>query len=166
MRVFVLVLVLVCGCCGCQKQAEKTPPVTQGFVCDADIHYGDLNVKALITRPVAGVCRVEIKEPAALSGMVLDLDGEKMKISYLGLAFDLSPKDMPDTSFAQALINALDSASLPGGLKLEKKDGGYVFSGQSDSGGFSIAVGPGGALKSLSIPALHLNIDFSNFKVN
>ena len=84
---------------------------------------------------------VTITSPEQLSGMCFEWSGENSGISYQGLSCRTEQPFLPKTSFAAIIVNVLQAASVPENLTDQgPRDGMSCFTGQSESGPFTILV--------------------------
>ena len=140
-------------------------PVTTGFECDADLTYGDMQVKGHLTRLTTGTLIMDLEEPDTLKGMTMQWDGETVSVKMYGLSFGVDPSVLPETALGKSVLTALDAALHPDG-EGEVTDKGLVTSGQAAGGTFTITSDPEtGNLLSLEMPSAELSATFSNFSL-
>lgn len=148
---------------GCGSAVEPADPVTEGFRCTAELDYGDRHYVCTLTCPGGGAFRLRLDQPALLEGLTMDWDGEGFTLSYLGLERRLDGSGLPDTAFAEAVREVLQTAGerlmggdLPSGGRLE---------GGSQAGDYTLLFSDDGYPAELSLPALDLEVDFKDFEV-
>ncbi|HHW46513.1 MAG TPA: hypothetical protein GXX17_06355 [Clostridiales bacterium] len=165
---FVTVFLTVCGilalCSGCKSKAEPIQPVTQGFVCEANVKYGDKSLKCELLAPGGGIFVVRVKEPKLLNGLEFNWNADEFNISYKGLNYSVDPSALPEAAFIKALKNVFSNVGVESSFKVVED--GYVFEGGSESGDYKLTVSHDGIPISLSIPALDMKVQFVNFKLN
>ena len=154
-----VILLLPAGCGGKARQAE---PVTEGFRCTAEMDYSGQHYVCELTCPGNGGFTAKLSQPALLDGLTMNWDGEGFTLSYLGIERRLDGSGLPDTAFAAAVRNALQSAA--GQLMDGSDKGGYVLEGGSDSGDYTLTFSSDGYPATLVVPALDLNVSFRDFE--
>ena len=137
---------------GCRQQPKELD-LNGGMLCDVAIHYGDIAAAGKLERTAAGVCRLSIREPSELSGMVFDWDGDELQLSFKGLSYSIDSNALPKAAFASVLLRCLDAASAKGAL---------VCGGQGEDGAFTLEYNSAtGQIESLSIPAVRFEATFA-----
>ncbi len=160
-------LLLVTGCTngsGSSKEGAAPESITKGFSCDAVISYNSMDISAHITRPSAGVCRIEITDPIPLTGLVMDWTGENFEVTYMGIKVPFNTSILPDSGFASGIVNVLETAAQNTSFEVTKSDEETFYSATSDSGQFKIAFSNiDGSLTGLSVPSINLDVKISGF---
>ena len=154
--VFLAVCLVLVGT-GCHTQ-PKTLDLNGGMLCDVSIQYGDVAASGRLERTAAGVCRLTLREPAELSGMVFDWENGNLQLS-----FTLDSAALPKTAFASVLLRCLDAASAKGALSVKNQSGDLlVCGGQGEDGAFTLEYNNAtGCVESLSIPAVRFEATFT-----
>ncbi|HIZ54933.1 MAG TPA: hypothetical protein H9671_01840 [Firmicutes bacterium] len=166
------VLVLLCGgllFTGCRT--PEAPPATpesaaenlaKGIRLDADITFRDIQAEAQIVRDSSGLYQIELTSPSHLKGLSATFDGQTVQISYLGFQFDVDAADYPEVSLASSIAQVLDEAAAGTAESMTKTDLGYVLTGETDSGSYSLYLDLETlAPISLAVPDLELSCTFS-----
>lgn len=164
---FIAVFLCICivlTLSGCRKKAEQVKPITQGFVCDVSIKYGDSSLRCEVLSPGGGIFIARVKEPKLLKGLEFNWNADQFEISYKGLNYSVDPSVLPETAFIKALKNVFSSVGAQNGSK--PADDGYVLEGGCESGDFKLTVSSDGIPLRLSIPALDMTVEFEKFKLN
>ena len=148
---------------GCIRRTVPPPAaLAEDFSCIMDIRCKGAEIRAKLTRPVMASYQFEIEAPSVLSGFKLLFDGDNFTISYLGLTCDIASAKVPAVSFAAGIKNALEAVSLRT-TEYTSKNGIDTYSGQCGSGKFTVGVSADGLLKHISLPALELEAEISDF---
>ena len=154
-------LLFLSACSPGGKEAQE--PVTAGFECDIAVQYQEMDVKGHLTRRTAGSLVLEITEPSTLNGLSIEWDGEGITMKIHGLAFDIDPSALPESALGQGLLSALDATVGQREERTQTQEG-LATSGSITQGEFTLVSDPEtGSLLSLSIPAMGLTAEFSNF---
>lgn len=154
-------LFIFSSCSAGTEKAEE--PITSHFECDMDVQYRDMNVKGHLTRRTAGTLLLEITEPSTLNGLSMEWNGETILLKLHGLSFDVSPSALPEAALGKGLLSALDTAIGAQENRTETAEG-LATKGSAAEGEFTLVSDPEtGNLRSLSIPALELTAQFTNF---
>ena len=160
-----MMLMYLLSGCGTQPSDSETASIPDAFSCKAQIQYNGMQIGALVTRPSAAGCRIEVESPDTLKGMVLDWDGSTIQISYLGLTFDVDPASLPDTAFGSILIDVFNALSRQNGLSIQREGDSLTLSGSGESGDFSVVWDRrANALQSVEVPGCGFSAQFSDFQ--
>ena len=158
------VIGMICGVVllsGCSKKAE--PPAAINFSCDAHILYKDIEMDAHLIRTETGVLQMDINYPPSLEDLVITLDGDKVEVEMYGISFNLNPETLPVSGVAKGVLDALDTVADMEELPTFTESGARL-TGKSQNGEFTLVSDPEtGALLSLTIPDLPLEVTFSAF---
>ena len=154
-------LLLPAGCGPTGRQAAD--PVTEGFSCTAQLDYSGQHYVCRLTCAGGGAFTAKLSQPALLDGLTMEWDGEGFSLSYLGLERRLDGSGLPDTAFASAVRHVLQAAGeqLMDGQELS----GRKLEGGSEAGDYTLTFSDDGYPASLSLPALDLEVAFSDFTV-
>ena len=134
------------------------------FSCKAKLSFGDMDATAQVTRSADGSIRVTVLEPDTLSGLQFDFANDNISLNYKGLKLDVEPSSFLASSAAGAIANSIVAAVTDKDNSVTHKDGIVTVASKSDSGSFTLTLDEKtGALKTLNVPALDLNCDFSDF---
>ena len=157
-----LAVCLVLTAAGCRQQPKELD-LNGGMLCDVAIQYGDIAAAGKLERTAAGVCRLSVREPSELSGMVFDWDGDELQLSFKGLSYSLDSSALPKAAFASVLLRCLDAASAKGALTVKNQTGDrLVCGGQGEDGAFTLEYNSAtGQIESLSIPAVRFEATFA-----
>lgn len=154
-----LLLMLCLSVVGCSKPTPPQPK-TVNFTCTFTARYQDLSVSGTLTRYTQGTLLLDFTEPETLRDIRALWDGEKMKVQYHGITFDVGNTDIPETALGKQLLTVLDNALTTEG----ERDGNTVIVTGSINGAaytYTYAADNGFPL-SLTVPSLPLEVTFSN----
>lgn len=161
-----VVLLAIMPCCSTAKtEAEAPRSIIGGFSCDITVSYSGMSISAHMTWPSAGVCRIEIREPSPLCGMALQWSGGEFSMSYMGIEVPFDKEILPDTGFAEGIVNSLKAAVQETKFEIIKSGGNYIYSASGKSGDYSLSFDEStGNLTGISVPSINLEADVSNFE--
>ena len=127
----------------CHKapSAITAEQVVASFSAQAQVTQQESVIGCNVARTPEGLAAVTITAPEQLSGMCFEWSGENSGFSYQGLSCRTEQPFLPKTSFAAIIVNVLQAASVPENLTDQgPRDGMSCFTGQSESGPFTILV--------------------------
>ena len=167
-RTFLCVLVLagitLLFMVSCNKKEEQPPDQIMASVsASAQVTQGESSLSCTVVRNPEGVGVISVTQPASLEGLCFEWKGNGYGLSYHGLACEAGTPFLPSTSFASAIMNVLKSCERMEGLQIQsQEDGKTVYSGESESGRFTITVdNQDGFIEKISIEDLQLSVDFT-----
>ena len=154
---------------GCGEKAVLPPDaeqvsqaVRQPFDAQATLHMGGMEAVTNLNRDGDGAFSFAFTEPAALNGMTVTMDAEKIGFSYLGMHIEGDSADVLDSAAVKAIAGALSKVAEPNGIQVGIEDGAVLVNGESESGEFQLKLDPQSrSMLSLSIPELDLVCHFS-----
>ncbi len=160
----VLIILPAAGCSKGGTGGRVPENITKGFTCDAVISYNSMSMTAHLTRPAPGSCRIEITDPVPVGGLVMDWSGEGFKLNYMGIEVPFDTDVLPDSGFASAIVNVLETAAQTTEFEVTATDTDTVYSAVCDSGKYEMSFNTeSGALTKIDISSINLNAVFSNF---
>lgn len=153
------VLILLSGC----GSAENKNIASSGYICDADISYGEVfSLEAVLFVMGGGVFKIELKAPESLAGITVEFSGEEAKISYKNM--DLSTLSSDEYGGVIHLVNGaffkLTTGSPAASLNGEK----WIYEDEYKSADFTFTLNNEGFPTSLSYQQINLKAEFSNWK--
>ncbi|MBQ9859307.1 MAG: hypothetical protein IJO76_01340 [Clostridia bacterium] len=153
------VLLIITGCSGA---APKVQPKTDGFSCQAAIHYRELELVAQLTRQGNGELETTFSLPKSLSGITLGWDGTDMTMTLGGVTMTLPTEKVPESALIRCLLDVL-AAQHTGGTQTEE---GYVINGEVQGKAYVLVCDPDTGLpKSLSVPEEELSAVFTAMEI-
>ncbi len=159
-----LLLLTGCGSQGGGGGTAQPDTLKNPFSCVADVHYNEMDIKAKVTSPSIGQYTIEVLEPASLKGLTVGWNGEEIQLGYLGLSIGIDPATLPDSLFGSILIDVFNRTAAQEGMSIETGENELVLHGKTDSGDFTVSMDrETGALKSVSVPSVGLEAQFSEF---
>ena len=146
---------------GCGDAVPKVQPKTDGFSCQAAIHYRELELVAQLTRQTDGKLETTFSLPKSLSGITLGWDGTEMTMTLGGVTMALPTEKVPESALIRCLLDIL-AAEHAEGIKTEE---GYVINGEAQGKAYVLVCDPDTGLpKSLSMPEEELSAVFTAVK--
>lgn len=163
-RVIGILCGVICLLSGCSPKAQ--PPAAIHFACDAHILYRDIELEAHLIRTASGVLQMDINYPPSLEDLVITLEGDKVEVEMYGISFNLDPESLPVSGVAKGVLDALDTIADTDELPAFTESGA-ILTGKTQNGEFTLVSDPEtGALISLTIPDLPLEVTFSAFQAH
>lgn len=161
----IFLVIMLPSCSGGRTESKAPQNIISGFSCDMTVKYNNMSISARLTRPSAGVCCIEIKDPVPLSGMTLNWSGGEFSISYLGVSVPFNEEILPDAGFSEGIINSLEAAVRETEFEIIKSGSNYIYSAIGSSGEYSLSFDENtGVLTGISIPSINLQADISGFE--
>ncbi len=159
-------VILIFSIASCNSKAPEIPELVTGFSGDVNVEMGDTKIKCSLSHTEKGVSSVTVSDPEGLKGLSFKRLGGTYAISYNELICETKTSFLPDSSFAQAITNALDTASEENGAVYQKsEDDCAVFTGTSDSGEFTIYADiDTGYIERIDMSEVNISAKFSNVK--
>ena len=93
---------------GCAQTPTSSVTLPSSFATDAKITVDDTVYGAYISRFAGGYWQIELKEPAAVKGLIFTVSGEDTEVSFDGLRFTFDTDKFPVGSVVAAAIDSLD----------------------------------------------------------
>ena len=155
------------GCDLPQQDAPFQPMHAESYETDVLLEYGDGQSANLhLTRCGNALWDAEFTEPAALSGVVLTFDGDKVSANYKGLAFTVPKSALPAKNMLGIATEALDAADAAESLPCtQQEDGSWRYSGECAGGSYTLSFTGSGEPLVFDLPAQPLKLTFSGFTV-
>lgn len=162
--VAVSALVLIFCISSCTEKAPSVPEIVAGFKANAQVDMGEVSLGCSVSHTSGGVSSVTIQKPEGLKGLSFRWLGGTYAISYNELLCETQSSYLPSNSFAEAIVNALNTASKEGGVTYTKsEDGCAVFSGSCSSGDFLLyADEKSGYITKIDFPEINTTVTFTN----
>lgn len=159
--------VLMQGCDLPKQDAPFQPMHAEAYETDVLLEYGDGQSANLhLTRCGDALWDAEFTEPAALSGVVLTFDGDKVSANYKGLAFTVPKSALPAKNMLGIATEALDAADAAESLPCaQQEDGSWSYSGECAGGSYTLSFAESGEPLVFDLPAQPLRLTFSGFTV-
>ena len=153
----VLFISLLCGCARTHPD-NAAAPVTNGFTCQASIHYHELELQGQLSRQTDGKLLMAFTAPKSLTGITLGWDGNHMTMELGGMGVAVPTEKVPQGALIQRLLQVLCAPHTNGTVT----DEGYVVTGEIDGQPYTFVCDPDTGLpRSLSLPEEELEAVFS-----
>ncbi|MEG0752861.1 MAG: hypothetical protein RR461_03440 [Angelakisella sp.] len=120
-------------------------------------------VKLMATKSAAGLT-VELLEPEAVKGLMVEFSEDNIKTTYRGLVMNLLEKDIPQQSIFISLREVLSAVPQKDG-ETEERDGLLTMSGKAGMVPYSLSWSTADlALKTVKLPAVGGVIQVESFQ--
>ena len=164
----VMMCVTATGCSAAEVlSSPPQPQITGGFTADCSVtaymippgenaeSETEFTFSGQTKRLGSGFWSMEITSPETIAGLTVS-SADDVLTSHLGdLTFDVQTSSLPDSSPLTAFFSAMDNAAA----QLDRKDGGWVYSGD----GCTIIFDSCGVPVSLATGQPKMTVSFSNF---
>lgn len=152
-----LVLAVCLICTGCA--APNTAPVVSGFRCQADITYGGASYAGVLDRTDPATATLTLHEPVAMSGLVMQWDGQAVHVQYMGMNMTVDEAELPVGAVIRVLCDTLD-ACAQGNVT------SATVEGESACGPYTLCMDASSGLPlELRLPLLDLTVTFSAWEL-
>lgn len=151
----------------CSKKSNRSVIPSQSFTCTVSLEYDGMDITADVEYLSNESCTLTVTEPSSLNGVVINWEAGELSVSYMGMSFDISTDDVPETAFVPHIMEAIEAIVSSEQLELTEDETGEVclYEGVCDAGSFTAQIdNETGVIRSISIPAYDLEIIFSNFQ--
>lgn len=157
-------VILIFSIASCASKAPEIPELVTEFSGDADVEMGDTKLKCNVVHTEKGIASVTISSPEGLKGLSFKNLGGTYAISYNELICETKTSFLPNSSFAQAIVNVLDKVAEENGAVYQTtEEDNAVFSGTSKSGDFKLyADSKTGIIKKIDLPEVNIAAKFNN----
>lgn len=160
-------LLLAVGCTGAPGTADReellaTVAATFSFTGTAVMEGLSQPVKLTVMRRAEGLT-IELSEPEAVKGLMVEFDGEATRATFHGMVMNLSPGDIPQQSLFIALGGVL-SAMPDGEAAITHDKGMLTISGRAGLLPYDLLWSAGDlTLKTIRLPSIGGLIEVENF---
>lgn len=115
----------------------------------------------------SGNINIKVSKPKTLSGMTINISGEKVRINYLGISSKIDKKDLPSSAFFSVINSVMNEISSNDSSKNFEKVG-ESFKGEFDTnfGKMTVILNNSFQIKSIKIDNMGFNLKLENIKTN
>ena len=149
--------------CGCSGKAKDNRTLPKTFNASAIVEFDGMTYEALLTRISDGYWRVELLQPDAVRGLVFDIAGEEMNISFKGLLFTFDSEKFPVSSVVSLITKSFDRL-VPINLDIVVGDETDNASGTVDDIAYSITFDKNGTPLTMEFANCQMKITFNTFE--
>ena len=144
-------------CAGCSR-ARYDPPATTQIQSTLSGQYGSLHIQATLQSTGQGTLSLLMQQPDSLKGMRFTCRAEGTVLrQYHDLQYPA--QQLPSRSLAKVLCTVLDDVSR----RADQLTAGTA-TGKADGAAYLLQYAPDGALLSLSVPELALDVTFEQLQ--
>ena len=161
-RIFAVLICAVLFLCGCSGKAKDNRTLPKTFNASAIVEFDGMTYEALLTRISDGYWRVELLQPDAVRGLVFDIAGEEMNISFKGLLFTFDSEKFPVSSVVSLITKSFDRL-VPINLDVVVGDETDNASGEVDDIAYSIIFDKNGTPLTMEFANCQMKITFESF---
>lgn len=172
----VCISLTLCSCTGNDKGSldendEGLKQISQKYdeeyQTTANIEYNGTKIKVDIKKDSEGTTEVTFVEPKMLEGMSFAVEEDNIKVSYLGMTFNIDPENLSSSIIVSTIVSAFNTVAAGSGITAEVDKSTLNVSGNTNNANFMLVLDKktGNAL-TLEIPSMNLSAEFENFKLN
>lgn len=147
---------------GC-KGAANSPDLNKSYSCTANIDYNNFACTAQLARLDSGAWEVLLLSPSSVKDIKLTYQSGDVTVSYKGLSFSLPDNSLPVQPVIDNIVGALDNAANGIGLEFDKDGKNVTVSGVNEEVNYAVTVNTEGAIVSLSMPDIGMEVTFEDF---
>ncbi|MBD9097799.1 MAG: hypothetical protein EGP89_02900 [Ruminococcaceae bacterium] len=138
----------------------------QPYQTTAAVTYNGTQMKLILEKKEDGTTVVTFTEPKMLSGMNFSVGEEKITVGYLGLSFDIDPKNLSSSLIVSTMVDTFNQVAKGSGVTAQLSDNVLEVSGTTEDAEFLLRLDheSGNAL-SLQVPSMGLEAEFDNFRL-
>lgn len=162
-----VIIMVVAFAVSCSKKSNRSVTPLQSFTCTISLEYDGMNISADVEHLSNESCTLTVTEPSSLNGVVINWEAGELSVSYMGMNFDIDTEDVPATAFVPHIMEVIETVASSEKLELTEDETGEIclYEGSCDAGSFTAQIdNETGVIRSISIPAYDLQINFSNFQ--
>lgn len=146
----------------CSIKDENNSDISTTFTSQANVVFNDTEMICKISRTATNIACISIIQPIELQGITFSWTDNNYKVSYNELGYENNIEILPNNSFAQAIINVLNSIESKENISLvSSNDNTNTFNGTCSSGKFFVTVQKSNSsIKNIKLDEINLIIDF------
>lgn len=158
--VAVSLLLIVSGCN--KTNTAEIEVKANGFSCKALVDYNDISLESELRIEQNGIFSATITSPETLCGMKCEWNGEKVKLSYLGIEKELDTDALPYFNYASTIREILSNVGYR--VTAEKMGNGYEYNGNCEKGKYTVLFRADGFPIKFELPSADLTVELSDFE--
>ncbi len=144
---------------------DTLPQTNRPFSAELDIEIKDFSADAILTYRNSASATLELTSPKDLETLVFNLEGEELSAKYKGLDFPLADTNGQAVSAARLIFSAIANAGNSKDAQIDKDKDEFTVSGSVLSNNYEMEFNRmSGAIKSFTVPAQDLEVEFEDFK--
>lgn len=147
------------------QPTKATENLNTSYTSTMDISYHEIRATATIDQQYPGNYKIKFTQPAVMSGMELETEGQLIRIKYRELSAQFNSDEFFDSSIAKTVISTLNNVTVEEGLEFSLENESLIVSGVGETGKFNLRIDrKNGNLLSLDVPDEELKVEFKDFK--
>lgn len=134
-----------------------------GFNCDISLKSNGKEYEMNVAKTKEGDFKMTFVKPSNLSTLSFEKTDDGLKVKFGNLEAAVDASSIPQSSLYNAVATTFESFSK-GGITAKKQGSDICLYGKTEAGNFVLTLDEGLRPKSLEIPSLKLNAQFSDFR--
>lgn len=163
-RILIFILTAAVLLCGCQKAPTSTAELPKYYSTTADITVGDTTYGVFLSRFADSKWQVELMSPAAVKGLIFNVNGADTEVSFDGLRFTFDTERFPVGSVITTAIGSLDRLAAQT-LEVINDDEESLATGSIGEESFTLTLSKTGIPQKLELLNCGMSIVFNTFDV-
>ena len=168
---------IIASFCACTNGGKKLTENDEGlkqisqkyekqYQTTANIEYNGTKIKVNLEKK-DDATEITFIEPKMLDGMRFEVSEENIKVTYLGMTFNIDPENLSSSIVVSTIVSAFNTIASGSGITAEVDKNTLNISGTTNNANFLLVLDKnnGNAL-SLEIPSMNLSAEFENFALN
>lgn len=102
---------------------------SSAFFTEFTAEYNELSISGALSANDSGGYKINVTAPENLKGLTAEYNGDKIKLSYLGLSKEFSRDSLPQYNVIFTVCDVIDSV-VHSRAVAEKTDDGYILNGE------------------------------------
>ena len=172
-----LSFVISTSLCACTAENKKLTENDEGlkqisqkydkqYQTTANIEYNGTRIKVNVEKK-DDATEITFVEPKMLDGMKFAMTDDNIKVTYLGMNFNIDPENLSSSIIVSTIVSTFNTIASGSGITAEVDKNTLNISGTTNNANFLLVLDKksGNAL-SLEIPSMNLSAEFENFTLN
>lgn len=163
--------------CACTSENKKLTENDEGlqqisqkyekqYQTTANIEYNGTKIKVNVEKQ-NDTTEITFVEPKMLDGMKFSVTDDNIKVTYLGMNFNIDPENLSSSIIVSTIVSTFNTIASGSGITAEVDKNTLNVKGTTNNANFLLVLDKksGNAL-SLEIPSMNLSAKFENFTLN
>ena len=144
------------------KNISNSTEISASFDGTVKVNTGERIYECDLKHTPEQMNTLEILVPKELEGLTFIWEGEKCTAVWKNLQCELNKDFLPQSAFAETIVNILNLISDKENLNLESNGSGETtFSGKTDTTNFQMEFDKNGTIRRISVPDMKLEAEFN-----
>ena len=132
----------------------------------ANIEYNGTKIKVNVEKK-DDATEIAFVEPKMLDGMKFSVTDDNIKVTYLGMNFNIDPENLSSSIIVSTIVSTFNTIASGSGITAQVDKNTLNVSGTTNNANFLLVLDKksGNAL-TLEIPSMNLSAEFENFTLN